>query len=213
MTPFIYPYQANFLRNELKKLLRVVYFVGDWRVYQATKEQLESTIEMLFGPMSPAQAALFDGISEVKGQQDLNDYMNRVTTYVVPFACDTEQIRKAFKKTKRLTLPNLDEFDLKTMTYLGWRDIGAKVLYFVYPYKGELTGIRARYTPVSGTSNICSLCNQALSGSETGLVVAETKSSTYKSVGNYMCLDSAICNQRITSVQAIEDFYARVLTK
>lgn len=213
MTPFIHPFQANHLRNELNKLLRVVYFVGDYRVYQAVKDELESTIGTLFGPLTPEQAALFAGITEIKGQQELNNFMTRLRAYVIPFPFDTDRVRQLFKREKKLAVPDPADFDLSTMTYLGWRDIGKNHLYLVYPYQGVLTGIQARYTAGSTTQNVCCICNQASGGSAIGLVVTRTKSSTYKSVGNYMCLDSVSCNRRMTSTGAIDEFFRRAMTK
>ena len=144
------------LRSELNKLLRVFYFVGDQRVYQATKDALESSIKTLFSSLTSEQASVFAGITEIKGQQDLNDFMFQLRQYVIPFPFDEDRIRRLFKREKKLTLPDPNGFDLYTMTYLGWRDIGTKHLYLVYPYKGELTGIRARYTSVN-TSKIVSV--------------------------------------------------------
>ncbi len=212
MTPFIYPYQANFIRNELNKLLRVFYFVGDQRVYHATKDALDFSIKNLFGTLTSEQTSVFKGITEIKGQQDLNDFMIQLRHYVIPFPFDEDRIRRLFKREKKLSVPDQSGFDFYTMTYLGWRDIGTKHLYLVYPYKGELTGIRTRYTPVN-TNNVCSICNHAFTESETGLVVAETKSSVYKTSGNYMCLDSAICNRQMTNDKAIGKFFEKAVRK
>lgn len=213
MTPFIYPFQANYVRNELNKLLRVVYFVGDYRVYQATKDALESSIYQLFGPLTAERAALFAGITEIKGQQELREFMERLRPFIIPFPFVLNQVRRIFKQEKKLTIPDPADFDLRTMTYFGWRAQGNHQLYLLYPYLGELAGIRARYTTGNAASSVCCLCNQAVTGSEVGLVVAKTKSSTYKSIGNYMCLDSVSCNSRITSSQAIEEFFARTLAQ
>ena len=212
MLPFIQPYQANILRNELNKLLRVFYFVGDFRVYQATKDELQATIHQMFGPLSHEQVQLFDGITEIKGQQELNDFMRRIQDYVIPFPFDSEGIRSLFKKEKKLSVPDVSEFDLGVMTYLGWRDISKNVIYMVYPYEGKMTGIKARYTTGSANSNVCCICNQALGGSEVGLVTTNTKASNYKSVGNYMCLDSIACNRRMTRVDSLEDFFRSALS-
>jgi FBP C-terminal treble-clef zinc-finger/Elongation factor G-binding protein, N-terminal len=214
LTPFIYPFQANYIRHELNKLLRVVYFVGDYRVYQATKDELESTIHTIFGPLTKEQASLFAGITEIKGQRELNEFMDTLHPYVIPFSLDVDQVRRLFKKEKKLTIPDFSDLDLKTISYLGWRDVGKNHLYLVYPFMGELTGIQARYTAGSASNaNVCFICNQSLTGSEIGLVVAKTKSSIYQSVGNYMCLDSVSCNRRMTSVNAIEEFFAKVMAK
>jgi hypothetical protein len=214
LTPFIYPFQANYLRNELRKLLNVVYFAGDYRVYQATKDSLESNIQTLFGHLTSEQASLFRCMTDIKNQRDLNEIMESLRPYLIPFPFDTGQIKRIFKKEKKLTIPDPANYDLRTMSYFGWRDIGTHSVYLVYPYMGELTGIRARYTEGNTSKlNVCCLCNSAFKGTDVGLVVANTKAATYQSVGNYMCLDSSACNQRITSVHAIEEFFQRALSR
>lgn len=214
LIPFIYPFQANFVRKELNKLLQAVYFAGDYRVYQTTKDSLLFSINALFGQLTSEQSSLFTSITEIKGQRELNKFMATLRPYVIPFPLDVDQIRQLFKKEKKFTIPNFTYLDLKTISYLGWRDIGTSQLYLVYPYLGKLTGIRARYVAGNATkSNVCSICNQGLQGSEIGLVAARTKSTMYQSVGNYMCLDSDACNRRITSIHVVEDFFGKVMTK
>lgn len=214
MTPFIYPFQMNFIRKELNKLLNAVYFAGDYRVYQTAKDSLTSAVHALFKQLTPEQTALFDGMTEIKGQRALNDFMATLYPYVIPFSLEMGQVRRLFKKEKKLTIPDFSRLDLKTVSYIGWRDIGKNQLYLVYPYMGELVGIRARYTTGNtNQSNVCCFCNTGVKGSEIGLAVAKTKSTEYQSVGNYMCLDSESCNQRLTSTHAVEEFFRKVLTK
>jgi len=215
LLPFIYPYQANSLRYELTKLLNVVYFAGDYRVYQATKDLLEVAIKELFGPMTPKQAALFAGITEIKGKRAANDFISSLRPYLIPFHYDADKVLRLFKKEKKLTIPDSADMDLHALSYVGWRDLSKKKIYIVYPYRGELAGIRARYTIGNHSqSGVCCLCLATRKGSEIGLVVADSQSaSLYRAVGNYMCLDSEACNEQIRNVQGIEFFFAQVFSR
>src|SRR5579875_2582867 len=132
--------QANYLQKELNKLLNVVYFAGDYRVYQATKDTVELTVDSLFGPLTSEQKSLFAGITEIKGQKELNEVMNSLRPYVIPFPVDADKVRRLFKKEKKLVVPDFEQLDLRTISYLGWRDIAKNHIYLVYPYFGELIG-------------------------------------------------------------------------
>lgn len=212
MTPFIYPYQLNAFRFELNRLLSVVYFAGDYRVYNAAKSTFEEATQRIFGSMTSEQSNLFDGALAIKGKKEMNDLLASLLPYVISFPYDAKEIRQLFKREKKFTLPDFSSLDLKAISYLGWRDISKNLLYLIYPYQGHLAGIRARYTVGSKHAGVCSLCNGHLRGNDVGLVVALTKKSTYESVGNYMCLDSLACNERLRSVESIEAFFHRVLS-
>lgn len=214
MNPFIYPYQLNCVRNELGKLLNVVYFAGDYRVYQAAKDSLEASIISLFGFLTSEQASLFQGMAEIKNQRSLNAFLDTLRPYVIPFPFDARQIRHLFKKEKKLTIPDPAHFDLSTMSYFGWRDPGTRHLYLVYPYKEELVGVRCRYTVGNASKpGVCCLCNAAFKGDDVGLVVANIKSAVYQSIGNYMCLNSVTCNQHMTSVTGLEGFLQKIFRR
>ena len=209
MTPFIRPFQLNAIRQEFNKLLRVFYFVGDYRVYEATKREVAANIEAMFHPWTPEQKALFEGIEEVNGQRELNHFLGKLRPFVMPFPYQPSEVRALFPKEKKLSVPNADDLNLEALTYLGWRDVASRQLYLVYRYNGVLFGMKGRYKANTGPRSVCCLCNQAMSESPVGLVVMKTKSAAYKAVGNSMCLDSAICNQQLTSTDGLDAFFER----
>jgi hypothetical protein len=208
---FIQPHQFNFIRSQLKHLLNTVYFAGDFRVYAATKQSVSAKVLGLFPSLTDEQEALFEPITAIRGRSELEEIMTSLADYVIPFGQVTaNELKKLFPKVKKLTLPDLDQVDWDRTTYLGWRDVATESIHVVYPLDGRLTGTHCRY--VLGPANrscVCSICGDSWKGSEVGLVVAVTKSSQYKSVGMHMCLNSEVCNQRITQIDPLESLIRR----
>jgi hypothetical protein len=86
MQPFIQPYQVNFIRSQLNHLLKTVYFVGDYRVYEATKQSVREKIESQFPIQSAAVTELFESIATTRGKSEVEKFMASLTPYVMPYA-------------------------------------------------------------------------------------------------------------------------------
>jgi hypothetical protein len=213
MERFIQPYQFNLIRRELTKVLNAVYFVGDYRSFAAIKETTGETIRSLFASNPQVDMGLFQDIELVNGQKELNEWMDRLKPYVIPFPAITDaDLRKLFRKVKRLPIPDMSQSHREQMTYLGWRDISTNTLFLVYPLDGRPVGLACRYSMGQAQKgNVCCLCGGTLAGTEVGLVVTNTSADFYQSIGNYMCLDSDACNQRITNVESLESFVAQAV--
>ena len=105
-------------------------------------------------------------------------------------------INKVFKKEKKLKLPDLNSDE--KVVYTGWIDEGTKKLFIVYNLEGKLLGMAC----------ICAICNRMGNESEVEFVSPICKplsEEDYKSLGFYICLDSKECNERIESVEKLED--------
>lgn len=215
MTPFIQPHQYNYVKNQLKLLLQTVYFVGDWRVYNATKNSVRDSIYERFGDATPEQQAIFDGVSDIRGKDEVNLFLERLKPYIIAFPKPTEaQVKKLFKKVKKLQVPEMDSIDWLQTSYFGWRDISSQSLFLVVQYGGELVGVECKYSSSQGSGgSICTICGKAGPSSDVGLVVAVTKAKEYRSVGTYMCLDIGMCNDNITRLDELHKFIARVQSR
>ena len=116
-------------------------------------------------------------------------------------------INKVFKKEKKLKLPDLDS-DAKVV-YTGWIDESTKKLFIIYNLDGKLLGMACRIAKTTKkSSNICAICNRIGSEREVEFVSPICKplsEEDYKSLGFYICLDSKECNERIESVEKLED--------
>ena len=79
---------------------------------------------------------------------------------------------------------------------------------------GKLLGMACRLTsPKPKNSNVCTLCNHIGSESEVVFVspICKPRSEDdYKSLGFHICLNSAECNERITSTEKLEELLKTV---
>lgn len=215
MTPFIKPFQLNEVRNILQQLLNAVYFAGDYRVYEATKQSTVLKLEAAFNGLTEDQRRLFQGVENFSGQDEVSLFLESLEPYLIPFPHVTaNQIKRLFPKVKKLVLPELDDVDFRKLVYLGWRDVATHSLYIVYEAEGTVSGIQCRYTvgPANRTS-VCSVCKQSRSAQHVALVAASSHVDGNRSYGVHMCLDSDVCNRHIRNKDGLTDFVERLKRK
>ncbi|RAL24445.1 FusB/FusC family EF-G-binding protein [Thermoflavimicrobium daqui] len=200
------PHELNFIRQQLSHLIQTVYFVGDYRTLRLTEEAVEFKIGEVISHLSPEIRNLFQNITRFRGQGEVNTFIQSLSPYVEKFPkLSSNQVRKLFSKVKKLSMPDFEKMEDLALEYLGWRDIATHSLYLVYHEKGELYGLDCRYKPISGNKSVfCCLCNQRRIGNQIGLVT--TKRNNDLVSGNYMCLDSQLCNQDITDIRKLREF-------
>lgn len=214
---FIRHHQMNFIRNEINKLKYALIHAADKSVIEGVKYRVETSISELF-PLLPEHEknALFS-VQKITSDVECEEYVNKLSSYVIEFPRITEkQIKKLFPKNKKLKIPDLTSADFGKMSYLSWTDISTSKLFLIYPLSGTIVGVECRFS-VSNKHNVCAICHTPGSPGQVGLVTALCKpgrSSSpdyYKSVGNYMCLDSNECNKHIKDVAYLEKFLHEVL--
>ncbi|MGO4499714.1 FBP domain-containing protein [Paenibacillus sp. 2RAB27] len=111
-------------------------------------------------------------------------------------------------------MPDLKGITYRFATYLGWTDIATNKLFIVYDLNGKLIGIEGKYTPTN-KKGVCFVCNRH---TEVALFTAVTKwkpegasPDYYRAIGNYLCVNSEVCNKNITDVEVLEKFIHGVL--
>lgn len=193
--------QVDLIRDSRKKN-------ADPRVIKAVIELANARISELFPYAGPELHRMLD-LSELKTDSEFDQYLQRLAPHLQPFTQMTEQqLKKLFPKSKKLKLPDLTKLDLNHMTYLSWIDISTNKKYIVYELNGELVGIDCKFSTLS-KDNMCSFCNRFGQVAFITTVTKEKKSNNpdyYKSIGNYICLDSVECNKKITSVEYLSEF-------
>lgn len=204
MEKFIYPYQFNYIRVQLRQLLQTVYFAGDYRVYAAHRLGVRDNVLSMFPQLGPSEIGLFQGMENVKGQSEIGEFMKRLEPYVIPFpVLEPDIVRKLFPKVKKLLLPDLNGVNWDKLSYFGWRDVATSTLFLVTRHNGKLIGMRNRITSLN-RPGVCCVCNH--SGKDVGLVTTAAKASNYTTVGNHMCLNTLMCNEAMTSLSGLEFF-------
>jgi len=131
-----------------------------------------------------------------------------------------EQIRKLFHKVKKLRFPDdFGEVDWDQIQYYSWREMTDNVLYTLYEYQGEVTGIRWKLNQKRGVSRLetCEICRKHHRSSQVGLLTAKTKhlpkNIDYRTRGNYVCLDFWQCNENMKDCSGIDRLFGLILKR
>lgn len=212
MKAFISNLEFNRISRLMKDLQRTLKFSADQVITAAAKDMANDEIKSLFSDESEDHIWQVD-ISMVEKAEDVDQYLSKAEAYVYSMKPVSEsQIKKLFRKEKRLKLPATLEFDHKT--YYGWFDQGKRKLYIVHWLEDRLLGMicNVKETEVSN-SRMCSLCGHMNDSNEVVTVSAKCKASDqdgYHAIGFNVCKDSDDCNGRITSIQALEKLMRKV---
>ncbi|MEW9669007.1 FusB/FusC family EF-G-binding protein [Ammoniphilus sp. 3BR4] len=213
--PFIRNHQYNLIRKQAGILQQATRTVSDPKVLEAVRYSAESKVLEGFSEVTETQREILEKFSELKAAEDFQHYLSSLVPFLVEFPKVTEkEIKKLFAKNKKLTLPDLATLNYRHFTYIGWTDISTTKWFLVYHLRGQVVGVEGKYT-LTNKKDICSLCN---SFGEVALVSAMSKSRPantspdyYKSVGNYMCINSHACNKNITDTTSLERFIQSVI--
>jgi hypothetical protein len=210
MEPFLQNHQYNRIAQQAKVLLSALQTSSDRKVIEAARySALHKAIEACPG-ISGVQLELVERMANPKSTEELQAYLAELADYTWKFPVLTvSKVKGLFPKIKKLRMPDLTALEGRCLTYLGWIDPAANRLLIVYPSRQpahELTGIEGRFV-TTNKKGVCAFCNRT---GEMALftVVAKHKIAQlpdyYKAVGQYICLDSSGCNERITELEALE---------
>lgn len=200
------PYQYNEVKQEITNLINIYKTVNDKQVVKTSQAMVTLKIEPILG--KALHESIYDEYMDVKltNARAVKIY-EKLREQIVPFpTVSAKQIEKSFKKVKKLKYPKLEEYDLKETSYLAWDDIGTQRKYITLFYEEKLVGIYGVMSP-QVIKNVCSICNHI---GNVAMFLSTTKSSgdgTYTKKGNYVCTDSQACNQQLTSLDSLYDFY------
>lgn len=125
---------------------------------------------------------------------------------------DSETLDHLFKHQKRVVEPDWHTFDLKAQTYLGWNDIATQSKYMVAYHHHQLVGVNGVLMPGSH-QGICAICKNMSRVSLFTATTVKNNLGNYQTNGNYICRDSRLCNQQLTSDEALNEFMETVLPR
>ncbi|MFX3634765.1 MAG: FusB/FusC family EF-G-binding protein [Candidatus Pristimantibacillus sp.] len=217
VTPFIRNYQYNLIKKQTNLLQNACNTVSDPKVVEAVRLSSLSKIIEAFPEVTELQKQYLERLSTLNRTEDFQLYLHAMVPLMTEFKQLTAaQIKKLFPKVKKLKVPDLSAFDYRYVTYMGWTDIASNRLFIVYELGDQLIGIEGKLTPTNKKST-CFLCNRH---EEVALFSAISKSKPanaspdyYKAIGNYMCVNSDICNKNITDVTVLEKFISNLTGK
>lgn len=206
MEPFITNHQLNFITKQAKNIVRATHSVNDKDVLKAFEYSALEKVLALFPNIDKNKVALFSEIVDLRSEIELNQYLEKLSVYCIPFPQLTDGgIKKLFRKVKKLNYPSITKEDTKKLTYFSWNDAGADKKFIIKEVNGKLMGTYGRLVPLN-KKGICHFCHQH---TEIGLYTVEVKAKgnmNYKALGNYICIDGINCNQEITDVEKIDAF-------
>ncbi|MDU7148062.1 MAG: FusB/FusC family EF-G-binding protein [Clostridium sp.] len=213
METFIKNHEFNYIKRCMKDLNNSLVLCVDKDIIQANKLYINQKILDKFSNLSKEQKNLLD-ISKITEQYQIDFYLEKLLNYVYESPNITNaQINRLFKKEKKFKLPSEDIFNIKT-TYLGWIDNQIRKLFIAYNLDGNLVGMACRISnPEPKSSHRCVLCNHIGKENEVAFVSPICKQSSkdaYKSIGFDICLNSKDCNERIVSIDKLEDLLKTV---
>lgn len=213
MEPFIKNHEFNYIKRCMKDLNNSLVLCVDKDIIQANKLYINQKILDKFSNLSKEQKNLLD-ISKITEQYQIDFYLEKLLNYVYESPNITNaRINRLFKKEKKFKLPSEDIFNIKT-TYLGWIDNQIRKLFIAYNLDGNLVGMACRISnPEPKSSHRCVLCNHIGKENEVAFVSPICKQSSkdaYKSIGFDICLNSKDCNERIVSIDKLEDLLKTV---
>lgn len=209
-TPFIRNHQYNLIKKQAHLLRHTCQSVTDPKIIDSVRYSAYTKIVESFSNVDEQQMQLLESITTYDKSEQFSQFLSSLEPHMIEQAPVTDkQLKKLFPKSKKLKIPNTAEIDYQHLTYLGWIDIGTNRMYLVMEQDGQLSGVEGKLTPANKKS-VCFLCNRH---TEVALFTAMTKSKPvnatpdyYKAIGNYMCMNSQICNQNITDTTALEMF-------
>lgn len=213
MEPFIKNHEFNYIKRCMKDLNNSLVLCVDKDIIQANKLYINQKILDKFSNLSKEQKNLLD-ISKITEQYQIDFYLEKLLNYVYESPNITNaQINRLFKKEKKFKLPGEDILNSKS-TYLGWIDNQIRKLFIAYNLDGNLVGMACRISnPEPKSSHRCVLCNHIGKENEVAFVSPICKQSSkdaYKSIGFDICLNSKDCNERIVSIDKLEDLLKTV---
>lgn len=206
----IQPYQFMKLKQLMMQQVNVYQSVNDHQTVATTQAKTAEAIKELL-PTELTEKVLAVILAKETNRTKVESFMETFKQYVEPFKePSTKQVEKAFRKVKKLHLPDFASLDLRENTFLGWNDPGTQRKYLLYYDSDQhLQGLYGSLATGS-IKNICAICHKE---SNVAMFLATTKTGgdgTYTKKGNYICTDSEACNHQLYSREEFDAFVEQI---
>lgn len=202
---FIRNDQYNFIKDQTKILVAGQASTNDAEVLNVLRHLAHEKVFKLFPSLTEQQKKILHPLVQVKELGEAETFLEQLQPYIIPFGAVSDQgLKKLFPKAKKLKGPKLETINLGRTSYLAWTE-SSNLMYLVVRENDGLIGVQGSFTR-SGKQGICTLCNRH---SEVGMFIAKTKSSgqdQFIKRGNYICQDSAACNDNIKTLDRLNEF-------
>lgn len=195
----------RFINRQVTKLLNARTASKDKDVIAAVKGLIETELmEQL--PDQPETQQIINQVLEVEDRTHADLFLHALKAYVAPFQSpQADELKKLFKKEKRLRLPKLEAYDWKTVTYLSWKDQGTHRQYFVAQQDGEWKTLQG-VTQTNTVKGVCRICRHHTLVNLFTATVKGKAEDAFTSYSHYICEDPAVCNANLDNQEQIFSF-------
>ncbi|GAK05020.1 fibronectin-binding protein [Geomicrobium sp. JCM 19037] len=210
MIPFIRNDQYNYIREQARTVVHTHKTVQDTDVKLAVQSLTIDKIQDTFKNLSDEQISHLSLINNVVDEETATIYLSSLHEYLIPFPRVTEQILSTlFPKAKVKNAP-IQQTELTRISHFSWEDPGTQKRYIVaYPDHKHI-GIEGTFSTRT-VHGVCALCNHH--GPQrlfTARKNHQGNRDTYTKKGNYICIDTVECNERMTSLHRLHEFVQRM---
>lgn len=201
-------YEFVKVKKLVNKLINL-YRTNDIKLHATQKDMLLNEITAIFEAQNIEVSFFIRGLDDMRlTKKKAERLYHQLERYVEDFEMPSlSQVQKVFRKVKKVKIPNENDIDLKVTSYLGWNDIASNRKYIIFKNSEDrFDGIYGELSP-NKVKGFCKICNQE---SNVSLFLNKTKHNksdgTYTKKGDYICNDSAKCNQNLDDIQYFYQF-------
>ncbi|MFJ8264107.1 FusB/FusC family EF-G-binding protein [Rummeliibacillus sp. NPDC094406] len=207
--PFLSVANYHLIEQQMNKIINTHHTTKDKNVILAVKGLVETELSKNL-ELDPNQLIRIEQLYNMTDYTQGELYLERLKPYVIPFREVTvSNLKSLFKKEKKLKLPNLESIDFQHICYLTWDDVSTHRKYVVLEQREKLKAIKGNID-TKVIKGICAVCNRH---SDVSLFTTKVKgqvTDTFTKYSNYICTDSKNCNENISDLQRLNDFFERV---
>lgn len=211
MTLTIQPYQYMKINDIVYNLVHQYQSVNDLRTIGVLQDLAAEEIHDTVPGNDPAITQLISNIMDRRLRHRATETMVKtLQEFVVPFvAPDKKQIQQTFRKTKKLTLPDLTVVDWRDYTFFAWNDIATQRKYILYYEQNQLLGLVGDVSsPV--IRGYCSICQHEENVTMFLALNKRHGDGRYTKKGNYICVDSLQCNRNLHERALFDKFVTTI---
>ncbi|MFC6178787.1 FusB/FusC family EF-G-binding protein [Weissella sagaensis] len=211
MTLTIQPYQYMKINDIVYNLVHQYQSVNDLRTIGVLQDLAAEEIHDTVPGNDPAITQLISNIMDRRLRHRATETMVKtLQEFVVPFvAPDKKQIQQTFRKTKKLTLPDLTVVDWRDYTFFAWNDIATRRKYILYYEQDQLLGLVGDVSsPV--IRGYCSICQHEENVTMFLALNKRHGDGRYTKKGNYICVDSLQYNRNLHERALFDKFVTTI---
>lgn len=208
------PYEYNRIKYLTFDLVNVYHSVNDKSTVEAVYAQVATEIlqiaenadSLVSENNLSVKVAIQKYLSAIDNpklsREQSEKLLTELKTLVEAFHLPSEaQMKKAFKKVKKLKIPATSQWDLRDVTYFAWNEVSSGRKYLL------TADGRGFYGSISGSmKNICAICQKTSIVTQFLATTKRGADGTYTKNGTYICLDSEQCNRQIQAKEGLEHF-------